>query len=79
MKVRKSISYILKVLGCALALTGAFCVIGSAGALQQDSITCSQFIIQELMAFVVIFLAIVVYLLREKFNHKYIKNFYISK
>jgi hypothetical protein len=73
MKIKKFISFTLKVIGYVLGITGAFLVIGSVGKLEWDEITIAQFCLRELLAWAMIFGAIVVYYIRDYFNWCYIK------
>ena len=71
MKIKKSISFILKVIGYVLCITGAFLVLGTVGKLEWDEITIAQFCLRELLAFGMVFGAIVVYYIRDYFNWCY--------
>lgn len=79
MKLRKMVSTILKAIGYTIGFLGVFFAFGSVGALENDAITTGQFFIQELTAFALIAIAVIVYIFRELFKYKYIENFYINK
>lgn len=79
MKIRKSISRTLTMIAGILAFVGIAMTMGSVGALQQDIITCLQCATKTLKAFIFIFSALGIGLLKDAFDRKYIKSFYTSK
>jgi hypothetical protein len=62
-----------------LALVGMFSIFGSAGALQQDTISCLQCITKALKAFIFVFSAIGIALIKDSFDRKFINNFYKNR
>lgn len=79
MKLRKMVSTIIKAIGLAVGFTGVYLVLNLVGALENDYITCSQFLVYIITAFAVIGLAFIVYIIKKLFDYKYIENFYINK
>ena len=75
MKFRKSISRVLKMIGYILGFAGVFFALGSVGAFENANIAGLQFFNQMIISGVLILSAFIVYILREHFNYKYIKNF----
>jgi uncharacterized membrane protein YkvI len=70
MKLRKFISFIIKMVGYVFLFSSAGIIIGSAETLDNK-----QFCINMLISIVLFILALVVYVLRDSFNNKYIKPF----
>jgi hypothetical protein len=69
MKIKKAISFILKVICLVFVFGGALMILGSAGALECDNITMLQCIVQVLLSVVVIATGLGIYVLREYFKH----------
>jgi hypothetical protein len=66
MKTRKRIVLgTLKLIGYVLGCFGALAVIGVAGDFMQNSITFSQYLVREFLAFMSIFAAFAVYVFRN--------------
>lgn len=69
MKIRKIISGILKFMIYAFVISGVFLGIGGVGSFEWNTITFGQFIFQEFLAIILIFLAFIVYIIRNFFNY----------
>lgn len=75
MKLRKSISRVLKMIGYILGSVGVFFALGSVGAFENGNITGLQFFNQMIISGFFILATFVIYILREYFKYKYIDNF----
>lgn len=73
MKIVKVINFILKVLNYLICFGGIFMVLGTVGDLETNTITFAQFWLRELIAFAMISFAVIVYIIRAKFNYYFNK------
>lgn len=71
MKFETATYFILKVLGYAVGLLGAYGVLGVVGSLECDRITFGQFWLYEFFAACLIGLSILIYILREAVKEDY--------
>jgi hypothetical protein len=60
----KTIDTILKAISYILGIAGVLCIIGTAGALEQDNISIPQFLTQEFCGFVMCFITYGIYRFR---------------
>ena len=70
----KTMSNVLKALGYILGISGGIMFFYGVAALEQDLITIPQCFGKELIAFGLIALAFIVYIIRSEINDKYIIN-----
>ena len=72
MKFTKVISFILKIAGYVLGFGGIIYILGSVGALEQNSITMLQCFLQALAGFGCIAVAFIIFIGREVFKYYFI-------
>lgn len=72
MELKKIISSLLKFVSVAIGCLGALYALGTVGAFDSESITFSQFIMQELISALFIGVAFLLAVLREYFKSTYV-------
>jgi drug/metabolite transporter (DMT)-like permease len=79
MKIEKFVLSTLKILGLILGVGGALMIYGSVGAFELDNITWYQWLVQEILSILCVFLSLVLFVVRENLKEKCLKRIEVQK
>ena len=79
LKIEKFVLSTLKILGLILGIGGALMIYGSVGAFEHDNITWYQWLVQEILSILCVFLSLVLFVVRENLKEKCLKRIEVQK